>query len=206
MVMTKILMLSKGNSNLWNRFCYYFIKMAIMKTLTALILSLFFYSCSTLYSTTDYDRSADFDAYKTYSFYGPSIDKLKLNDLDKRRILESIEDQMTAKGFTMMKDSPDLLVNVHASSKEVVNVNNWNNGWGWGWWPMWGGFNSTTTSRFNEGTLIIDIVDANKNILVWQGITSGIRVDNLKTKDEQLREAVSKVFKDFPPNKPRRKN
>jgi hypothetical protein len=41
-------------------------------------------------------------------------------------------------------------------------------GWGWGWNPyLWG--RSTYVSSSTEGTLFIDLIDAKKKKLVWQG-------------------------------------
>ncbi len=58
--------------------------------LLLLILILGIFSCSTVRVTTDYDAKTDFTSYKTFAFYKKGIDKAKISDLDKRRILKAI--------------------------------------------------------------------------------------------------------------------
>src|SRR5690606_41501683 len=89
-----------------------------------LIAAVFLTSCNTVLVTYEFDRSTDFNTYKTYNFHQNGIDKLELNDLDKRRILNAIDAQMAAKGFTKSETSPELFINVLASSKEKINIDN----------------------------------------------------------------------------------
>lgn len=151
-------------------------------------------SCSTVRVNYDFDRATDFNTYKTYNFHQKGIDKLELNDLDKRRILSAIEAQMTLKGFTK-SDNPQLYINVLASSKEKINIDNGYYGGYWG--PYWGG--SSRVYQYTSGTIIIDIVDNARNILVWQGTGSGLDVSNLNTKAEDIPRAVEEILAKFPP-------
>ena len=108
----------------------------------------------------------DFATYKTYAFHKNGIDKVEISDLDKKRILRSIEDVMATKGFT--KDSnPDLLISIFTKEKERVDVYN-SFGFGWGWNPWWG-MNYTNVSTTPEGVLFIDLIDSKTKELVWQG-------------------------------------
>ena len=109
-----------------------------MKTIKFLPLLLLFImgSCSSVRVASDYDKKADFSKYKTYAFFKTGIDKVEISDLDKKRILRSIEEAMNAKGFTK-SETPDLLINFFTKSTEQVNVNNnsWGYGFGGGWSP-----------------------------------------------------------------------
>lgn len=158
---------------------------------TAVLLS----SCNTVNVTYDFDRNTDFNSYKTYNFHQKGIDKLDLNDLDKRRILTAIEANMKLKGFTK-SDNPDLYVNVLASSKEKINVDNGYYGPYWGG-PYWGG--PSRVYQYTSGTIIIDVVDDKRNILVWQGAGSGLNVSNLNTKADDIPKAIEEILKNFPP-------
>ena len=101
-------------------------------------------------------------------FYKPGIDKAKISDLDKKRILRAIEAEMTAKGISKSQ-SPELLVSIFTKEKNRIDVYNNNYGFGWGWNPYWnGGFGSTVSSS-TEGSLYIDLIDMKTNALVWQG-------------------------------------
>ena len=71
---------------------------------------LFLTSCQSVRVAVDYDKSAQFKSFKTFGFLKEGIDRAKINDLDKRRILRSIETVLIEKGFTM-SETPDLIVN-----------------------------------------------------------------------------------------------
>ncbi|MCC9018778.1 MULTISPECIES: DUF4136 domain-containing protein [Flavobacterium] len=178
-----------------------------MKTfkLVPVFLLLILASCSTVSVYSDYDKNVNFASYKTYAFFKPGIDKVEISDLDKRRILRAIDDQMQAKGFTK-SENPDLLVNIFTKAREQVNVNQfsagWGYGWGWGWNPymMYGG-NQTTVSTSTEGTLFIDLIDAKKKEMIWQGEGVGTLTKNVAKKDEKVAEFVSKIMAQYPPVK-----
>ncbi|RZK38695.1 MAG: DUF4136 domain-containing protein, partial [Pedobacter sp.] len=91
--------------------------------------------CSSLRTVSDYDKDVDFGVYKTYSFYDKGLERLKLNNLDKRRLMAAVEAEMTAKGFTK-SSNPDMLVNLVVVTRERVDMydNGFYGGWGWGRW------------------------------------------------------------------------
>jgi hypothetical protein len=111
---------------------------------------------------------------------------------------------MIAKGFTK-SGNPDLLINFFTKSREQVDVNSFNNhwgyGWGWGWSPfMWGG-NQTSVRTTTQGTLFIDLIDAKKKEMIWQGEGAGEIFKNQKNKEERINEFVSEILKQYPPQK-----
>lgn len=160
-------------------------------------------SCSSVRVFTDYDSKIDFTKYKTFAFYKPEIDKAKISDLDKKRILRAIEEELLAKGF-IKSNNPDMLVGIFTKSREKVNVNQNNNfgwGFGWGWNPWWGGMNNNLNiSQYTEGTLFIDFIDKEKKELVWQGIGKGaLRLQNREKKEARIKEFVKEIIAEFPP-------
>lgn len=174
-------------------------------------------SCSSVRVAADYEKSTNFSQYKTFAFFKPGVDQAKISDIDKRRILKAIEAEMLAKGFTKSEE-PDLLVSIFTESTQRVDV--YNNAWGWGGWgyggfgyggfgyggfgpygwgPGWGG-NSVSTSV--EGQLFIDLIDANKKELVWQGSGTGnITNKDVDTKVAEINTFVNKILLQFPPEK-----
>ena len=157
-------------------------------------------SCSSVYVNTDYDSKIKFDLYKTYAYQKSSIDRVEISDLDKRRILRSIDAALTAKGFTK-SETPDVIISFFTKEKEQVNVyqsSMW--GWVWGWNPwMWRGFNST--NRYTEGVLTINIVDAKTKELIWQGVGEGELTKRSEKKDENINNFVTKILEQYPPVK-----
>ena len=84
--------------------------------------SIFFISCSSVKVLTDFDSSANFSKYKSFAFSKDQIKKIEISDLDKKRILSSIEKQMQMKGYTI-SNNPDLIINVNTKSREDVYIN-----------------------------------------------------------------------------------
>lgn len=163
----------------------------------------FLWSCSSIKVNSDYDKQVDFSPYKTYAFHKNAIDKVEISDLDKKRILRSIDETMSAKGFSK-SDNPDVLIAFFTKEREQVDVTQynagWGYGWGWGWNPyLWGG--NTNVSRYTEGTLYIDIIDAKKKELIWQGEGEGVLTKDTEKKDEKIKEFVSKILEQYPPQK-----
>lgn len=174
-----------------------------MKTIQLLPVLLLFImgSCCSVRVASDYDKSVDFNQFKTYAFYKNGIDKVEISDLDKKRILRAIDETMAAKGFTK-SETPDLLVNIFTKAREQVNVNQFNSGWGYGWgmgWNpyFWGG--NTTVTTNTEGTLYIDLIDAKKKEMIWQGEGSGYLTQNVDKKDEVIKNFVAKILEQYPP-------
>ena len=165
------------------------------------IISLFiFSSCASVKVSSDYDTSTDFSKYKTFAFYKKGIDKVEISDLDKKRILKAIESELLAKGFTK-SESPDLLVNIFTKSRQKVDVYN-NNRFYMGWHPWYYGPNfGMHITKYTEGTLFIDLIDASKKELAWQGIGSGglSNSGNVEKKEARIKEFVAEIMAKYPP-------
>ena len=155
-------------------------------------------SCSPFQVRSDYAETANFSSYRTYKI---RIDDLKLNDIDKDRVLNELSRQLQAKGLTS-GENPDLIINVKANHKKITDINNTSpmGMWGWGGGFGWGiGMNRTWTSNYNEGAVIIDFVDAKSKKLVWQGIGSGISVDSPRAKQKQIPQIMAEIMAKYPP-------
>ena len=170
-----------------------------------LLIMLLVPSCTSIRVASDYDLNANFNTYKSFAFYKTGIDKAEISDLDKKRILAAIETDLLAKGF-VKSETPDVLINIATKEKQQLNLNNnWGIGFGWGWgynpW-YWGhsmGFNNVSSKTV--GSLYIDVIDANKKELVWQGKGTGSLVTNgnVVKKDAKIREFVQEILKQYPP-------
>lgn len=187
-----------------------------MKNLILLFSVFLFLSagCSSVQVATDYDKKVTFDQYKTFAFYKDGIDKVEISDLDKKRILRAVEQQMIAKGFTK-SDNPDLMVNIFAKANERVDVYGSGYGYGYGFgyygspffyggpygfggYGGYGGYGNNV-SVSTEGILFVDLIDAKKKELVWQGKGTGVLTDNANKKDAKVQEFVAKILEQYPP-------
>lgn len=176
--------------------------MKVLKiTPVLLLLTILVTSCSSVRVASDYDREVNFNQYESYAFFKPGIDKAEISDLDKKRILRAIEAEMQRKGFTKSED-PDLLVSIFTKTNENINIyqNNmmgW--GYGWGWHPWYWGSGFNTVNRTSEGTLYIDLIDAEGKELVWQGMGTAALAEKVDKKQERINEIVSEILEKYPP-------
>ena len=171
--------------------------MKALKFTLPIIALMLLVSCSSVRVAADYDRQTNFNELKTYAFFKPGIDKAEISDLDKKRIMYAIDAEMAAKGF-MKSENPDMLISIFTKEKERGDVyNNAGFGWGpyWGW--GWGGYSNVTSHT--EGSLYIDIIDAKKKELVWQGKGTGSLPETMDRKEERIREFVKQILSQYPP-------
>lgn len=178
-----------------------------------LLVVFFLSSCTSVRVLSDYDKAANFNEFKSYAFYKTGIDKAQISDLDKKRILRAIENEMATRGF-VKSDTPDILVSIFTKESEQVDIYNnnfgWGGGFGWGWSPYymggfgpgwgWGGGNAVSTRT--EGSLYIDLIDAKNKELVWQGKGVGTlgNTKNIEKKEARIQEFVSEILQQYPPN------
>ena len=161
-------------------------------------------SCSSVKISSDFDRTAGFSTYKTYSFTEEALN-LAVDDLNKKRLFTAIESELAAKGFTKSESNPDVLIDIKlkGEQKQTATATN-TGGYGYGYRYGWGGGFSTTTINYDtyvDGTLFIDMIDTKKNQLVWQGRgTKTIEPDASEKKREQnINYAVKQIFMKYPP-------
>ena len=161
-------------------------------------------SCSSVKISSDFDRTAGFSTYKTYSYTEEAL-AIAVNDLNRNRLFNAIDAELAAKGFTKSASNPDVLIDIKlkGEQKQTATATS-TGGYGYGYRYGWGGGFSTTTINYDtyvDGTLFIDMIDTKKNQLVWQGRgTKTIEPDASEKKREQnINYAVKQIFMKYPP-------
>ena len=149
--------------------------------------------------TYDYDKAADFSRLKTYAW----VRGTPVNDeLNHKRIVNAIDAQLAAKGFTKVEAgaNPDVLVAYHASFNRDLQVTGFNRGWG-GYRFGPGRVGSARVDQIVVGTLIVDLVDAANKTIVWRGIATKDLDPNAspEKRDKSINKAAEKLFKNYPP-------
>ncbi len=172
--------------------------MKTIKKLSFLLLPLLLLaSCASVRVSADYDKSVDYTQYNTYAFYKDGVDEVKINDLDKKRILKAVERELQAKGMTASAN-PDILINFFTDATENINIDRW--GYGFGYYGFGWGTSYNNVYRTTEGTLYIDLIDARKKELVWQGVGEGALTKDIEKKEERINEFVARILSKYPPN------
>ena len=163
-----------------------------------LFLFLFFFSCSSIYVISDHDATIDFKSYKTFAYLKSGIDKAEISDLDKRRILKSIDLQLESKGLNKSKN-PDLLISFSTNAKEKIYINTDYLYSNWHYNSYFFGSMRSYPINQTEGTLYINLIDSKTKKLIWQGKGRGGLSDYIKNRDEKINDFVSEILNKFPP-------
>ena len=145
---------------------------------------------------TDYDRTADFTHYKTYSW-----EKVQTqNPLWVSRIKEAVNSALAAKGWTEASSGASVSIVAIEMTRNQQTLDTFYNGFGGGW--RWGGgFGDATTTvdTYKVGTLVVDLFDANTKKLIWRGSSSDTLSDKSDKNITNLDKGVQKMFNHFPP-------
>jgi hypothetical protein len=152
---------------------------------------------------SDFDPRANFSSLQTYAWLpdlqattDPRLDS-KLLD---RRVREAVDRHLAAKGYRKVDDDAPSFrvayqVYVLRQSQTVSEpVGPYTYRW-------WGGMGPTYTYQYDEGTLAVDVIDPQTNVLMWRGSASAI-IDpraSIKEREERIDRAVGSLLEKFPP-------
>jgi len=179
--------------------------------------------CATVDVAYDFDPEADFSALHTYGWQ-PIPKRSKADAFVIKRIKAAVAQEMDAKGFRESESAPDFTIALHGSKERKVDVQEWGYSYSprayyhpYGFrddrpgglsGPRWGRGedyeeyrSGTDVYEYEEGTLIIDIVDAKKKELLWRGSATDV-IDPLASPEERTRtinETVKSILVNFPP-------
>ena len=148
---------------------------------------------------TDYDHSANFSSYHTFSWVSVNAGDSLWSD----RIKSAVGQQLTAKGWTQSDSGGDVGVTAFGSTKNQQTLDTFYTGLGGGWrWRGFGGDEMATTTVENTpiGTLTVDLFDNSSKKLIWRATSTETLSDKPDKNDKKLEKAVAEMFKKFPPD------
>jgi uncharacterized protein DUF4136 len=170
---------------------------------------------------TNRDEKADFTKIKTYFWLPPAplvkntTDALSNPNLSQEvlgpHIIAAVDREFARRGFTQTdnKEAADVLVAYFAaltvgfSRTYLGEYYGYVTGWGS---PIPPGFAPTTSSTiYEQGAIVIDVVDRAANRAIWRGVArTRVHQDRkLDTRIERINDAAERMFQKFPirPNK-----
>jgi hypothetical protein len=163
--------------------------------------------CATIRIDTDYDPAADFTRLRTYAWQphptGAGGDPRINNDLLDARVRTAVDRVLQARGYQPSGEAdPDFRVSYIVTVDTKTDIHTVPvSYYGWGWW----GFAATETyvDRYEQGTLILDVIDASSNKLIWRGSAAARVVEDSTPahRTQRVNEAVEKILERFPPHK-----
>jgi hypothetical protein len=126
-------------------------------------------------------------------------------------VRRAVETQLIARGYPKVEaEVSDFRVAFFIVVEDKTSVTTINNyygyggrypyGGGWGYGPG-GASSQTVVDQYQEGSLILDVVRSDGNVLVWRGsaTTRLSKKTNPEKADKTVNEAVSELLAAFPP-------
>lgn len=170
-----------------------FARMAATRIFMAPLLALV--ACSTTHVSTDYDPSADFSAFHTFTL----IEREHVfteNPLVLQRTYDAIRAELSRKGFAYVShlQQADFAVDFTVGAGDRLDMRDPVSG-GSGQWG-----NQVDVRLYREGTLAIDMYDARSRRPVWHGSAEKkLSKYDIEHSAELIRDTVTAVLADFPP-------
>jgi hypothetical protein len=174
----------------------------ILLALPALLLA----ACSTAPTVrSERDAGAVFSAYATFGFHEPlGTDKAGYESLVTQALKAATRREMEARGYRYAESGADLLVNFNAQLADRADVQprampvphpEYYGYRSYVTWPDYG----VVVDKYQEGTLNIDVVDAQRKRLIWEGVAIGRVTEKVqRNRTEAIDKAVAEIFKAYP--------
>jgi hypothetical protein len=155
------------------------------------------------------DSSVNFSQYKTFGFVNPlGTDRSGYQSIVSQQLKAATQRELEARGIRLDEKSPQLLVNFNGKLSDKVRVSSTPTpmygmgyygyrGGMYGAWPAY--VDQTTVTQYKEGTLNIDVIDASRRQLVWEGVvTDDVQQKDLEQVQATLNKLVAAAFAKFP--------
>ncbi len=174
--------------------------------------------CASVKVTTDYDPAYDFSQLRRFDWLPvkPSPEPTEGEEMSDallaKRVRSAVEQQLVTRGFLRSSESPDFFVHWHSVVRSKIDIRTYPAGAGYGSWGYpysrggWWGGTYVDVRQYDEGTLVVDVIDADSRSLVWRGAGSRVMRD-VSEPEERIgivNDAVRRILHSFPPIPPRR--
>ena len=160
------------------------------------------------------DPNVNLSSYRTYGFVAePGTNRSGYSTPITGYFKSAVTREMNARGYTYSENSPDLLINFNTNAREQVDIRSTPSmSYGYGYYgyrggmyaagPMYGG-TDVSTVRYKQGTANIDVVDAAKKQLVWEGVAEGKITDEMmKNPQATIDGVITDMFAEYPVKAP----
>lgn len=168
---------------------------------------LFLAGCATAMRVSSYvERDRDFAQYRTYEWGSPDAlptgdPRLDENPLFLDRLEGAVERGLAAKGIERSAEdaanAADLLIHYHANITQRIDVNRIDREYGY----CYGEGCQPRVIELEAGTLVLDVVDALTNRVIWRGWAQDTVEEMLDDPDRlaaKIDEAVSRMLERLP--------
>ena len=164
-------------------------------------------ACSSVSTSYDFDPDARFDNLKTYRWLTVvAVDEKAPVDQDPlvlKRVERAVNQELGARGYQVVQSGGDFCVAARLRSRQRTRVTTTSSaygtryGYGYGHW----GPQDVDVYQFDEGSIVLDVVDTSGKNLMWRGVARAAIPDSPSAEQitKLVDEAVQKLIADFPP-------
>lgn len=151
----------------------------------------------------------NFTSYSTFGFPDQTgTDRGGYSTLVTSYFKSAVRNQMEQRGYHYVDENPDLLVNFYAKVHERTEVRPDPSfsasygyyGYRYGLYSAWPFYDdSARTVTYPVGTANIDVVDAHKKQMIWEGVAQGVVSDeDMDHPKESIARVVTQLFARYP--------
>jgi hypothetical protein len=152
---------------------------------------------------------ANFTSYGTFGFPEQTgTDRGGYSTLVTSYFKAAVRNQMEQRGYHYVDENPDLLVNFYAKVHERTEVRPDPSfsaaygyyGYRYGLYSAWPYYDdSVRTVTYPNGTANIDVVDARRKQMIWEGVAQGVVSDeDMDHPQESISRVVTQLFARYP--------
>jgi hypothetical protein len=145
----------------------------------------------------DRNPTADLHSYRTFAFFEPvTTDQSLYTTIISGRLKKATRDELERRNYVYDEKNPDLRVNFSLNVMDRQELRAM---------PAPGllgaRFGDLDTINYRQGTLSVDVVDAHKRELVWQGVAEGrVSRKSVENPGPAVDKVVGEMFTGFPLN------
>jgi len=151
----------------------------------------------------------NFNGYSTFGFPEQTgTDRGGYSTLVTSYFKSAVREQMEQRGYHYVDENPDLLVNFYAKVRDRTDVHSdpafsaayGYYGYRYGLYSAWPFYDdSVRTVTYPVGTANIDVVDAHKKEMIWEGVAEGVVSDeDMDHPKESIARVVTQLFARYP--------
>ena len=160
------------------------------------------------------DKTVDFSQYRTFAFADPlGTDRAGYQTMVSQYLKAATQRELEARGLRLVEADPQMLVNFNGKLSEKFRTTpvpssaitfGYGHGGYYGYrtgiyttWPLYAP--ETRVDSYSEGTLNVDIIDAAKKQMIWEGVAVGrVTDETMENLQPKINEAVAAIFVNYP--------
>lgn len=159
---------------------------------------------------SDLAPDANLTQYQTFGFMQElATDRAGYTSLVTQHLKAAVSAEMIARGFRYSEDAPALLINFNSNVEQRADIRTTTSSslpyhgyyhYRLGYYSPFPYYQKEVeTVRYQYGTVNIDVVDAARKQLLWEGIAEGVlKEQDIQQPRESMARVVNQIFSQFP--------